>query len=83
MLVTSGAVGFNNQAWIIDATVIRTGATAQVAVARLVCSTTTVITHSTPAETLTGDVTVKCTGLSAGSATDDIIQKALAIEFLI
>ena len=82
-LVTSGAVGFNNAPWYIEATVIRTGAATQVAVATFQAAATVVVTHSTPGETLTGDVTVKCTGNSGSNATDDIIQKALVVEFLI
>mgnify|MGYP001558195178 CR=1 FL=1 len=37
---------------------------------------------STPAETLSGTVAMKFTGQSAASATDDIIQKEMVIEYL-
>lgn len=81
-LISTGAVAFNAADWHIEAWITRTGATTQRAIA-MFSSGSTLLTSSsdytTPAETLSGAVTIKCTGLSGSSATDDIQQTLMKV----
>lgn len=76
------AIAANDKAWRIDATIIRTGATAQEIIANFSGDTTLVTDladHTTGSETLANSLTIKCTG--EATSNDDIIQKALIIKY--
>lgn len=81
-LVTSGALAINAQDWIVTATVVRTGATAQEAIAVYQNETPTTVgpNRTTPAETLSAAVTIKCTGTA--TSDNDIVQRGLIVELL-
>jgi hypothetical protein len=71
--------------WDIRATVLRTGATGQVAISTNSTQGAAGIAlvdveSTTPGETLSGAVTIKCTG--EGTDTDDIVQRGLVIDYL-
>ena len=69
--------------WWAEAVVIRTSATAQEAFAELTQGGTVTLSdveQSTPAETLSGAVTIKCTGTA--TSDNDIVQEGMVIEFL-
>jgi hypothetical protein len=74
--------------WSIRATVVRTGAGAQTAIAVLNANNTVPVDpeYTTPAETETGAIVIKCTGTvtdgGGGINDDDISQKGLVIKFL-
>ena len=76
-----------DHAWRVVCTVIRTGSGAQLLSAEVHGSTvnsTTVsdngVSESTPAETDTAAITIKCTAV--GVADNDIVQKGLHVEFI-
>lgn len=83
VLVTTGALSFNGASWEAEGVVLRTAAATQTANATTATSSAllpiTVLT-TTPAETLSGAVTMKCTG--EGVATNDIVQNGYEIEWL-
>lgn len=82
-LFSTGAVAFNNKDWCLRSTIIRTGAAAQQAITTfngdfsLITNVTDFITST---EDLTTALTIKCTGTSGSSTTDDVIQKGLIIK---
>lgn len=79
---TTGPVAANDGSWCIKAKVIRTGATAQKCISSIVTGNALIAassTYSTPAETLSGAVTIKCTGEATSS--DDIIQHGLIVNY--
>jgi hypothetical protein len=82
-LFTTGAVAFNNKDWCLRCTLIRTAAATQQAITTfqgdfaLLTNTADFVTGT---EDFTTSLTIKCTGTSGGSATDDIIQKGLVIK---
>lgn len=82
VIFATGALAFNGDDWRINASVIRTGATAQITTA-LFASNGALLAVSTisatPAETLSGAVTIKCTG--EGTANDDIAQFGMIIKW--
>lgn len=76
----------NGGMWVFDSIVLRTSATAQIGTAELRESTATTNTlysgeNTTPAETLSGAVTIKVTGTSAVGSSD-ITQLGMLIEAL-
>lgn len=81
-IISSGALGINAQDWKIEAVVVRTGASTQGAIATYFNETPTMVgpNYTTPAETLSGTVVIKCTG--EATTTDDILQKGFIIEIL-
>jgi hypothetical protein len=84
VLANSGALTVNGGAWRMEADVIRTGASAQVANSALHlsgASTTypSVVTATTPSETLSNSLVIKCTGEATDD--DDIKQTGLIVEF--
>lgn len=83
LLYDSGAVAFANRSHKIEAMVIRTGATAQAGAGTYVDSSGSVGMRawSTPAETLSGAVTIKGTGTS-GTASSDVTQVAMVVEWV-
>lgn len=80
-LFSSGAVAANGGGWVIRATVIRTGATAQVAVGFYVGSSlvTSTVTHTTPAETLSSAIVIKTQG--EATADNDVVSKILTVDY--
>lgn len=84
--LTSGAFTgtTNGGSWKVSATILRTGAATQTAVCDWGTTTGTVSRQgnvTSPAETLSGAVTLALTGQS-GTASNDITSAALHIEFL-
>ena len=78
-----GPTAQNNQDWKIDAVIVRTGATAQDAIGtEMVDNSSVFLTHSHPAEDTTAAIVIKVTGESASSATNDIVQEGMLIEYL-
>lgn len=82
VLFDSGAAPQNGGDWNFKAKVIRTGAATQIAstiqVANAISYQTSSL-YTTPAETLSGPVTIKCTG--TGVAVNDIIEKYLSVTY--
>lgn len=80
-LYTTGAVAQNGGAWSIKARVVRTGATTQDAIATIIASGSVGddATFTTPAETLSSAVTIKCT--ATGGASSDITQEGLIVKW--
>ncbi len=81
-LFTTGALAFNNKTWCIRSVITRTGNATQQAITTFngdlsLITTTAIFTAGT--EDLTTTLTIKCTGTSGSSTTDDIIQKGLVI----
>ena len=69
--------------WEINATVVRTGASTQDAIASMINPGTPPVVDreiTTPAEDTTGAITIKCTG--EATANDDIVQEGMVTEFL-
>lgn len=82
VISTTGAIAVNNGTWWLKAKVIRTDATAQISIASATTDNALLVStvaYSTPAETLSGAVTIKCTGEATN--TDDIIQKGLIVKY--
>ena len=82
-VATHAVAATNDKDWVLEATIIQGAAGAQTAVGRLYLegAANELIFTSTPAETETGDVIVKCTGES-GTASSDILLKGMTVEFL-
>lgn len=81
-LFSTGVLAFNNKAWCIKAIITRTGAATQQIIATFsgdLSLITNVATFTAGTEDLTTNLTIKCTGTSGSSTTDDIIQKGLVI----
>lgn len=84
-VLSTGAIAYQNGSWQLVMTIIRTGATAQIASAYFISDvgvlfgSESLSKYTTAAETLSGAITVKCTG----TATDnnDIIQKGLIVKW--
>ncbi|MCH8049345.1 hypothetical protein IH979_01390 [Patescibacteria group bacterium] len=78
-----GPSALNAQDWRIEATLIRTGASTQDAVGtELVDNSSVFITHSEPAEDTTGAIIIKVSAESGSSASNDIVQEGMLIEYL-
>lgn len=81
-LINSGAVAINNGSWHFKATIIRTSATAQKASAQIFGEGTLLAARTsatTPAETLSGAITIKCTG--EATSNNDIVQNGLVVRW--
>lgn len=82
VLYATGAVAANAGAWQLRAVVIRTGAATQIAIADVASGNALIVagaTYATPAETLSGAVTIKATG--EGVSNDDISQKGMIVTY--
>lgn len=82
-LISASLVNGEADTWLLAALVFRTGAATQEAIAFKLKGTTTAnldVSRTTPAETLSGAVTIKNTG--AATTTDDISQKGQLVMFL-
>lgn len=81
-LATTGAIAQNSGSWRIEAQIVRTAAATQDATAFLALSDAGIVTPfanlTTPAETLSGAVTLKCTG--EATSDDDIVQEGLIVR---
>lgn len=76
-LFDTTALAINNGKWTCRGRIVRTGATAQNYYGEFTTNNTLQVSTSfegTAAETLSGGVTLKATGESGGSATDDVRQ---------
>lgn len=82
VIATTGAISPNAKGVTMRAVVIRTGATAQVAMSQSNCEVTNgaYSSFTTPAETLANSITIKGTG--AATSNDDIIQKLLMVRLV-
>ncbi len=82
-IFATGALLFSGSSWRIKSRIVRTGATAQIAVSvfdgDLTLLTTTCQTAA-PAATLANAVTIKCTG--EATTTNDIVQLGQIVKFL-
>ncbi len=82
-LFTTGVLAFNNKAWCIRSTITQITSVTQSIVTEfqgdfgLITNTVTV---TAGAENLATTLTIKCTGTSGSSTTDDIIQKGLIVK---
>lgn len=82
-LITTGALLLNNGKWGVDCMIIRTGAATQKATCTLNTSLallTTTTDYQTPAETLSGAVTLKMTGEAV--LTNDIVEELSSVEYM-
>ena len=81
-LISSGVLTISNKDWEIKGVVVRTAAATQEATATFWDSTPTTVgpDRTTPSETLSSAVTIKCTG--EGVATNDIVQRGMIVEVL-
>jgi hypothetical protein len=83
LLATGSSALLNGGAWQITARILRTGAATQIATAGFngnVSVVTTTATYTEPTETLSGAITIKCTG--EATANNDVIQKGLMVRYL-
>ena len=82
VLLTTGSIALNGGDWAIRARVIRTGAATQKAIAWISAGNSLIAAfadYTTPAETLSGSVTIKCTG--EATSNDDIVQEGLIVRY--
>lgn len=82
VIASTGAISPNAKGVTMRAVVIRTGATAQVAMSQSNCEVTNgaYASFTTPAETLANSITIKGTG--EATSNDDIIQKLLMVRLV-
>ena len=80
---TLAVAGTNDKDWLLEATIIQGATGAQTAIGRLYLegAGNQVTLVSTPAETETGAILVKCSAISA-TAGDDILMKGMIVEFI-
>lgn len=83
-LFTLGPSGYNNLGWHIDAIVVRTGASAQLAqtFAAIGVITGAVNQGTTPAADTTAAITLKVTGQNGTAAANDVVLKGAIVEAL-
>ncbi len=87
-IATGATAILNGGSWKVDALVTRTGAATQIATADFTVDGTNQALmpaqnfYTTPGETLSGAVTIKCTGQSGAATANNIIQKGLLVEFV-
>lgn len=79
---TSGAIAANTGDWRMEVQIIRTGATTQIvnvdwSSGNALLTSFAVVT--TPGETLSGAVTLRCTG--EATLTDDVTQRTLTVNY--
>lgn len=82
-VVTTALTANQVGSWRVVCEVIRTGAATQDAIAQLIQGGATTLVDAeftTPTETLTGAVVIKCTGTATNN--DDIVQEGLVVESL-
>jgi|TARA_R100000093_G_C1945501_1_gene74281 hypothetical protein len=82
LIYSTGAVAFNGSSWHLKATIIRTAAATQKCIISVDSDDATPMdpaTYNTATESLSGSVTIKCTG--EATSNDDIVQEALIIRW--
>ncbi len=82
-LYDTGIVAVNNGTWMINATIVRTGTATQQAITTITSNNATVansVTYSVPSETLSGTITIKCTG--EATTTNDIVQNGFLLKVI-
>lgn len=85
VLFDTTAQGFVAGGWKIKASIIRTGAATQIACAEYFGDVTKVsntVLYTTPTETLSGAITIKCTGQAGAANANDIVQQYLKVKFM-
>lgn len=83
VIFNTTALAFGASAWRIKATVVRGSSTTQVTIAAFSGNTTLVTTTAqvaSPGETLSGAVTIKCTGQSS-AASDEVFQEGFIVRW--
>jgi hypothetical protein len=81
-VVASRSGAFNGQDWFLSATVIRTSASAQLAIGQGSVNSDDRNTRSTPAGDTTTALTIKMTGQNGTAAANDIIFDGATVEAL-
>ena len=81
-IVSSPAENYTNEKWWFEAFVVRTSATAQEAFGWTMTGGNNVRAtgSTTPAETMSGAITIKLTG--EATASNDIVQRGMIVEFV-
>lgn len=78
-----GTAAFNNQDWIDEAIVVRTGTSAQDSIGSEMTNNNNVfLTHLEPAENTATALTIKVTGQNGTASANDIVAEVLLIEYL-
>jgi len=83
VILDSGAVAINSGDWTLDCRVTRTGATTQKSVCKIATDNTLLpmdVDVTSPTETLSSTKEIYLTGTA--TATDDIVQSYLGVEWL-
>lgn len=80
--IVNGAL--NNGVWGVTGYIVRTGAATQECVfsSSDTLGNNAVTRNANSSETLSDAVVIKCTGTSAASATDDVIQHGMIVELI-
>jgi hypothetical protein len=81
-VVAARSGAFNAQVWMLTATVIRTGASAQLAIGQGSTNTDDRNTRTTPAGDTTTALTIKMTGQNGTASANDIIFDGATVELL-
>jgi hypothetical protein len=79
-IIDTGAVASTNLDWQLRGVVTRRGATVQYAIVTGVYNAAAIVDFTAPGETLTGAVTIKCTG--EATADNDIVQRGMIVRGL-
>jgi len=82
-ILDTGAVAANNKSWQIQATVLRTGASAQNSIATIISDESSIGAYSSaasPSEATTNTILIKVTG--TGTSDNDIVQNGLIVEWI-
>ena len=81
--VNASTAAPNNRRWFVTAIIYRTGASAErlTGLASITTGIETVFDEA-PVDATTGTIVIKFTGNSAASATDDVRQFSMLVEFL-
>ncbi|MGA1047382.1 MAG: hypothetical protein ACO3UU_05190 [Minisyncoccia bacterium] len=82
VIYNSGASAVNGASWNLNATIVRTSATTQKCIVSMLSEDTTLIDsaeYNTAAESLSGSVTIKCTGEATND--NDIVQESLIVKW--
>lgn len=87
VIANTGALAFNGGNWRMFADVIRTGTATQIASAQVIVDGTNSVLfpaesfYTTPAETMSNAITIKCTGQTSVAAASDVVQTGLIVEW--
>ena len=81
-VLTTGAVAANAGSWSIEAKVIRTGASTQQVIAKIISDNALIVdsaTYTAATESMIATLVISCTG--EGTSDDDIVQRGLLIKW--